>query len=77
MSTENPVIEHIKAMRSEVAGVKADTTDIMQQMRSLDTSVIDLRRSLVHLYEDTAHQQLTMDKLLDRIHRIERRLELS
>ena len=77
MSTENLIIEHLRAMRNEVAGVKADTTDIRQQLRSLDTSVIDLRRSVVHLYEDTAHQQLTMDKMLDRIQRIERRLDLS
>lgn len=77
MSTENLIIEHLRAMRSEVAGVKADTTDIRQQLRSLDTSVIDLRRSVVHLYEDTAHQQLTINKMLDRIQRIERRLDLS
>jgi chromosome segregation ATPase len=77
MSTDNLIIEHLKAMRGEVAAVKADTSDIRQHLRSLDTSVIDLRRSVVHLYEDTAHQQLTMDKMLDRIQRIEKRLELS
>jgi chromosome segregation ATPase len=77
MSTDNLIIEHLKAMRGEVAAVKADTSDIRQHLRSLNTSVIDLRGSVVHLYEDTAHQQLTMDKMLDRIQRIEKRLELS
>jgi hypothetical protein len=77
MSTENLVIEHLGAMRTELAGVKADTTEIRQRMISVDASVIDIRRSVVQLFEDIAHQQLNTDKLLDRVQRLERRLDLS
>ena len=77
MSTENLVIEHLRAMRTEIAHVRADTVDIRQRVCSMEASVVDMRRNIVHLFEDSAHQQLTMDKLFDRIQRIERRLDLS
>ena len=76
MSTDNLVIEHLRAMRSEIAAVKADTTDTRQRIGSVETSIIDMRRNVVHLFEDMAHQQVTMDKLLDRVQRIEKRLDL-
>ena len=77
MSTDNLVIEHLKAIRTEIAAVKSDTADTRQRLVSVETSVIDMQRNVVHVFEDLAHQQLTMDKLLDRVQRIEKRLELS
>ena len=76
MSTENLVIEHLRAMRSEIASVKADTTDMRQRLCSIDTSVVDMRRNVVHLFEEIAHHQVTMDKMLERVQRIEKRLDL-
>jgi septal ring factor EnvC (AmiA/AmiB activator) len=76
MRTDNLVIEHLRAIRSEIAAVKADTTDTRQRVGSVETSIIDMRRNVVHLFEDMAHQQITMDKLLDRVQRIEKRLDL-
>ena len=77
MSTDNLVIEHLRALRSEIAAVKADTMDTRQRIGSVETSIIDIRRNVVHLFEDMAHQQVTMDKLLDRVQRIEKRLDLG
>ena len=77
MSTDNLIIEHLRAIRTEIAGVKSDTADTRQRVISGDTSLIDMRRNVVHVFEDIAHQQLTMDKLLDRVQRIEKRLDLS
>lgn len=74
---DNIIIEHLKAIRVDIAEVKADTADIKQRLHSMDMSVIDLRRNDVHLYEDSARQQVSLDTLLERIKRIEKRLELS
>jgi chromosome segregation ATPase len=76
MSTDNLIIEHLKAIRTEIASVKADTTDTRQRIGSIETSLLDMRRNVVHVFEDIAHQQLTMDKMLDRAQRIEKRLDL-
>ena len=74
---ENLVLEHLKAIRAELVEIKADTSDIKQRLHSVDTSVIELRRNDVHLFEDDARQQVSLDKLLERIQRIEKRLELT
>lgn len=76
MSTDNLVIEHLRAIRNEIAAVKADTTDTRQRLCSVEISIGDMRRNIVHFFEDMAHQQITMDKLLDRVQRIEKRLDL-
>nr|WP_314623177.1 hypothetical protein [uncultured Noviherbaspirillum sp.] len=77
MSTDNLIIEHLRAMRTEIAAVKSDTSDTRQRLVSVEASVVDMRRNVGHVFEDIAHQQLTMDKLLDRVQRIEKRLALS
>ena len=74
---DNIILEHLKAIRAELAEIKADTSDIKLRLHSVDTSVIELRRNNVHLFEDDARQQLSLDKLLERIQRIEKRLELT
>ena len=74
---DNIILEHLKAIRFELAEIKADTSDIKLRLHSVDTSVIELRRNDVHLFEDDARQQVSLDKLLERIQRIEKRLELT
>jgi chromosome segregation ATPase len=76
MSMDNLVIQHLKALRAEVADIKADTATIRQRMQGVDAACMELRRSDLHLHEDLARQQLTMDQVLERVQRIEKRLEL-
>lgn len=76
MHMDNLILEHLRAMRTDLADVKSDISDIRQSMSSIDGSVIDLRRSYLHLHEDVAMQQLSMEKMVERVQRIERRLEL-
>lgn len=64
---DNIIVEHLNAMRAELAEIKSETTDIKQRLHSIDTSIIDLRRNDVHMYEDSARQQVTMDRLLERV----------
>ena len=76
-NVENLIIEHLKALRGEVAAVKADTEEIKERLRSHDASIIELRRADVHVFEDQARQQVSLDGLAKRIERIEKRLDLS
>ncbi|MBK4734562.1 hypothetical protein [Noviherbaspirillum pedocola] len=76
MHTDNLILEHLKAMRAALADVRSDISDMRQRMVSIDNSVVDLRRSHLHLHEDAALQQIAMEKLAERVQRIERRLEL-
>jgi chromosome segregation ATPase len=76
MSMDHLVIEHLKAVRAEVADIKVDTATIRQRMQGVDAACMELRRSDLHLHEDLARQQLAMDQVLERVQRIEKRLEL-
>jgi len=73
----NLIVEHLKAIRAELASVKADTVEIKDRLRSHDASIIELRRADVHVFEDQARQQVSIDALARRVERIESRLELS
>ena len=75
--TSNLIIEHLKAIRAEVAAVKADTMEIKERLRSHDASIIELRRADVHVFEDQARQQVSLDALARRVERLEHRLELT
>ncbi len=76
MRMDNLVIEHLKALRAAVADIKAGTAAIRQRMQGVDAACMALRRSDLHLHEDLARQQLAMDQVLERVQRIEKRLEL-
>ncbi len=71
---DNIILEHVKAIRAELAEIKTDTSDIKL---SVDTSVIELRPNDVHLFEDDARQQVSLDKLLERIQIIQKRPKLT
>lgn len=55
-SASNLIFEHLKAIRAEIAAVKADTGEIKERLRSHDASINELRRSDVHVFEDQARQ---------------------
>lgn len=71
------MLEHLKALRLELADVKADTTDIKSRLRSIDSSIIDLRRNDLHGFEEVARQQVSIGQIVERLQRIEKRLELN
>ena len=71
------VLEHLKAIRIELPDVKADTMDIKSRLRGLDSSMIDLRRNDLHGHEEVARQQVSIDQIVERLQRIEKRLELT
>lgn len=78
---ENLVLEMLKGLRSEVKEFRSryeeDMDDLKARMSSLETSMVSVRRDVNHSDDVDARQQVSLDKLLRRIERIEHRLELS
>jgi predicted nuclease with TOPRIM domain len=74
---DNSVLEHLRAIRSDLGTIKGDVREVKQRLTSLDISVAGLRTESGHLYGDLAEQDGRYDRLAERIERIERRLELS
>ena len=80
-NVENIVIGHLKSLRSEVATMRSDMQaefkDVKARLSHLDASMAGVRRDGALSAEDFARQQISIDSLVERIQRIEKRLELT
>ena len=73
---ENLVLEHLRHIRSQVDQIADDVGDLKQRISGLGSAMNLVRREVALGDEIDARQQITLDKLQNRIERIERRLEL-
>lgn len=74
---ENLILEHLRAIRADIGGIKEDVREIKQRLTSLEAAVAGLRRDNANLYSDVIDQQTRYDRLTERVERIERRLDLA
>ena len=78
---QNIIIEHLNALRSDVLAMRSDmqaeSKDVKARLIHLEVTLAGVRRDGALSAEDFARQQVSIDSLLERIQRIERRLELS
>ena len=76
-NVESVIIEHLRHIRVRVDRIAEDMSDIKHRMSSLESAMVLVKREVSAGDETDARQQLSLDRLLDRIERIERRLELA
>jgi len=76
-NVENVIIEHLRHIRGRVDRIAEDMSDMKHRMSSLESAMVLVKREVLAGDETDARQQLSLDRLLDRIERIERRLELT
>jgi septal ring factor EnvC (AmiA/AmiB activator) len=74
---ENLLLEHLKAIRADVALIKSDLKEQTHRLGRLEVSMSGLRRDVAFVDGTAAEQSVRMDRMSDRIERIERRLELA
>lgn len=75
-SPTNLVLEHLRHIRTRVDQIADDVVDVKHRLSSLESSMVLVRREVNVGDETDARQQLTLDRLAERIDRIERRLDL-
>ncbi|MDP1650050.1 MAG: hypothetical protein Q8M01_17870 [Rubrivivax sp.] len=76
-NVESVIIEHLRHIRARVDRIAEDMSDMKHRMSSLESAMVLVKREVSAGDETDARQQLSLDRLLDRIERIERRLELT
>ena len=78
---DNLIIEHLKGLRSEVQTLRGEMhsefKDVKLRLASVETSIVGAKHDSADLRGEYVRQQVSIDSLLERIQRIERRLELS
>ncbi len=75
-NVESIILEHLRHIRVRVDRNAEDMLDVKQRLSSLEQSMVHVKRELVSGDGTDARQQVSLDRLADRIERIERRLEL-
>ena len=80
-SIDNLIIEHLKGLRSEVQTLRAEMhsefRDVKQRRARVETTIVASKHEAADIRGDFVRQQVSIDSQLERIQRIERRLELS
>lgn len=74
---ENLVLEHLKRIQGELADARERDMEILSRLSHLEVSIARIGREEANNYAEIIHDRHAIDKLSERIERIERRLELS
>ena len=80
-NVENIVVEQLKALRNDIREFRQANTeehvDLKARLSHLEAAVLTIKRNDLETESETARQQISIDQIMQRIDRIERRLELA
>ena len=76
-NVESLILEHLRHIRAKVDSTADNIDDLKLRMSSLESAMVSVKREVNHGEDVDARQQVSLDKLLKRIERIESRLELA
>ena len=76
-NVESLVIEHSRHIRGRVDQIADGMSELKQRMSSLETAMVLVKREVAASDETDVRFQTSLDKIVERIQRIEKRLELS
>ena len=71
------MIEHLTAIRADVAQMKDDLASVNRCLTSIETQIANLNAPIGHLRGDNAIAHARIDGMEKRLERIERRLDLT
>ena len=75
-NTENLVLEHLRHICGRVDLIADNMKEVKFRLSTLESSLSLVRREIIIGDETGARQQASIDRIMDRLERIEHRLEL-
>ena len=76
-AADNLVLEPLRLIRTEIASIKEDGREVKNRLATLEVGQGTILQHLGHLASSIAQQQISLDRVGDRVERIERRLDLA
>jgi archaellum component FlaC len=74
---QNLVLEQLRLIRGEQAATREDMREIRFRLTMVETGLGRLTADVGHLAASSAQLHLSLDRLTERVERVERRLELT
>jgi hypothetical protein len=74
---ENLILEHLKKIQAEQTAARERDAEILTRLSSIENGLARISRDEALTYTELVQDRHVVDKLKERIERIERRLELS
>jgi chromosome segregation ATPase len=74
---ENLVLEHLKRIQTEQTAARERDQEILTRLAHIESGLARITRDESANYAEIVENRHSMDKLRERVERIERRLELS
>lgn len=76
-NVENLILEHLKKIQAEQAAARERDAEIMTRLATIETGIARIARDESLNYGEIIQDRHAVDKLKERVERIERRLELA
>jgi len=76
-NVENLMLEHLKRFQASLDRIERDLREVKVRQSDTHSAVVGLRRDQANDAEISAHLQVQLDGVRDRLDRIERRLDLT
>lgn len=76
-NVENLILEHLRTLRSKIDQIADDVREIKQRVVTLESGQGVITQQIGHLQQSIAGQQVSFDRLTERVERLEKRLEIA
>ncbi|PKM06319.1 MAG: hypothetical protein CVV14_13060 [Gammaproteobacteria bacterium HGW-Gammaproteobacteria-4] len=76
-NVESLLLEHLKQFQGGLARIERKQDEAVTRLGRLEVAMAGLRRDVAHAEEGAAEGGVRVDRLAERIERIERRLDLG
>ena len=76
-NVENIMLEHLKKIQAEISGLRGETRDVKARLANIEGMIARQGRDNAHAYAEQIEDRHAVDRLAERVLRIERRLELN
>lgn len=76
-TVENLVLEHLRSLRADMAGLREDVREIKHRQNDMAQSLAGLRGWQANDAATVAHVEARVDRLQEDLERIKRRLDIA
>lgn len=76
-NVDNIIIEHLCAIRADVGTIRDGVRELKNRVTNLELGQATIMQSLGHQSAVSAQQNVSYDRIVDRIEKIEKKLEIA